>query len=126
MKRTKITYKCISGNLVKIKTIENVATMDELSNEFGKISTSEYLTTFPRYLTRTSLGASKIWVRSDKNLSFNLFPDQILPKEEFGKCISIMKASGERLKKLIEFNKVTALKIEKPSEKKKEYLFLYI
>ncbi len=94
MKRTVIKYKPC-GEKVQIVGIENVASLDDISEEFGKDVAEIYSRMRPIY---TKFGCRGVSI--DFGAKFSWFEiSSYIEKEEFSWLIRLMKAAGNNLEK---------------------------
>jgi hypothetical protein len=95
MKMTKITGTETVDGKIQLISIENVASRDELLNEFGEEETRVYLDGSPNYIR-----AGSVLLRSGGE--YRSVWSGFYTKEDFNQIVSQMKEAGERLKEIRE------------------------
>lgn len=106
MKITKIFYKKLDEEKILFVRAENVATIEQIQNEFGWPISEEYKTGAPCYAQDEegdiniclSLGPAE----ELNSRSMWLIKDHIYTKEEFQQRIATMKAAGLRFTRIKE------------------------
>lgn len=95
MRQTVIKYSKLPDDLIKIVGFENVVGLKRIEKEFGNIIQQEYSKSTPYYYKTDPLTIS---IKSKDDVDCVLIKiDQVIPKEEFQKMITTMKAAGNRL-----------------------------
>lgn len=98
MKRTEIKYVNAENGQVEITGVKNVASKEDIEEEFGPEVRRLYFKREPNYF-RVSGRVFKV-DRGRYKLSY--YPGQKITKEGFGQLIKTMKAAGDRLQRIRE------------------------
>ena len=99
MKRTEIDYHVVDGEYVHVTGIRNVATYDDIENEFGLAVKQAYKEGFPKY-RKSVYSDERATVFTGMSAYVIIRKGFIYDKKEFGVIISAMRAAGERLLKI--------------------------
>ena len=99
MKRTEIDYQVLDGGYVHVTGIRNVASYDDIENEFGLAVKKAYKEGFPKY-RKAAYNDERVTVFTGMSEYIVIRKGYIYDKKEFGAMTSTMKAAGERLLKI--------------------------
>ena len=99
MKRTEIDYHVVDGEYVHVTGIRNVATYDDIENEFGLAVKQAYKEGFPKY-RKAAYNDERVTVFHEVSKYLVIKKGLVYDKKEFGVIISAMRAAGERLLKI--------------------------
>ena len=108
MKRTEIKY-VKDGDGIKVININNVATFEEIAEQYGDKIAKMYIEDAPSYYLRCILGKRTLTVNTE-NLnwigSYRMMDDGSLcfDADGFSTFISILKAAGNRLIEIAKAN----------------------
>ena len=104
MKRATVKYKKMSDGKIQIAGFQNVASLNELQDAFGKDVLYGYESSYPHFYRCKN--EKDIWVVWGGGVSgqWDIFtPGQLLNKEKFEEFIRTLKKAGERLQKVKKF-----------------------
>jgi hypothetical protein len=98
MKRTEIKYVNTVDGQVEITGMKNVASKEEIEEEFGAEVRRLYFEGKPNYF-RCGVEHKRV---NDGEYSLSYYPGLRLTRKGFGKLIKSMKAAGNRLQRIRE------------------------
>lgn len=101
MKRTEIKYVNLPDGTIKILEINNVASLADIEENYGRKVAGKYVDYYPYYL---SYGHETVQLRRN---SGDVLPTDVLKpgfirtKEQFSGIVAALKAAGNRLSEII-------------------------